>query len=124
MAAVAVCGLLGVEAWPLTGWRLFSQLRGPVVTRFEARTVAADGTERPIPFDRLPHAYSGSGPALVRMAGQSPEQREVVCRSWAVVTARVTEVPVTEVRVYQLVDDLRDGSDRAALAWTCGRLTS
>lgn len=84
--------------------------------------MAIDGTETPIPFDRLPHAYSGSGPTLDRMAGQTPERREAVCRAWDIATARVTEAPVTEVRVYQVVDDLRDGSHQAVLAWTCGRL--
>ena len=121
VAAVAACGLAGVEAWPLTGWRLFSERRGPVATRLEARAVAADGTEVPIPFGRLPSAYSGSVPVLRDMAGQRPEQREPACGAWAAATARLTSTPVAEVRVYQVADDLRDGSSRATLAWTCGR---
>jgi len=50
VAAVAACGLTGVEAWPLTGWRLFSQRRGPVAVRLEARVVEPGGAEAPIPF--------------------------------------------------------------------------
>jgi len=121
VGAVAVCGLAGVEAWPLTGWRLFSELRGPVATRYEARALAADGSEAVVPFARLPHSYSGSGPLLEEMAGQRPEQREPACGAWASATARLTGAPVLEVRVYQVADDLRDESTRAALAWTCAR---
>lgn len=118
---MAACGLAGVEAWPLTGWRLFSQRRGPVVTRFEARAVAPGGNEVPLPFAALPHAFSGSVPTLERMAGQQPEEREPACRAWAAATARLLGASVAEVRVYEVADDLRLGTTRAALAWTCGR---
>ena len=121
VAAVAACGLGGVEAWPLTGWRLFSERRGPVATRLEARTVADDGTEAPVPFGRLPHAYSGSGPVLQEMASQRPEEREPACGAWAAATSELTRTPVAEVRVYEVAEDLRVGSSRAALAWTCAR---
>jgi len=119
VAAVAVGGLTGIEAWPLTGWRLFSERRQPVVKRFEARVVAPDGAERPVPFPRLPHSYSGSSPVLARMARERPDQREPACRAWAEATTRITGTPVAEVRVYEVVEDLRDGSGQASLAWTC-----
>jgi hypothetical protein len=32
-----VPGLIGFDAWPLTGWRLFSKSRGPEVTRWSSR---------------------------------------------------------------------------------------
>jgi hypothetical protein len=118
---VAVAGLAGVEAWPLTGWRLFSDRRHPVTTRFEARVVGPDGSEAPLPFADLPHAFSGSVPVLEQMSGQAPPEREPACGAWADATARVTGAWVAEVRVYSVADDLRDGSSRAALAWTCGR---
>jgi hypothetical protein len=121
VAVVTGCGLAGVEAWPLTGWRLFSERRGPMVTRLEARAVLLDGSEAPVPFGRLPHAYSGSVPVLRHMAAQRPEQREPACEAWAVATAMLTSTPVAEVRVYELADDLRDGSHEATLAWTCAR---
>ena len=120
MAIVAASGLLGLEAWPLTGWRLFSDRRHPVSSRFEARVVAPDGAESPIPFGALPHAFSGSVPVLQQMAGQVPSEREPACVAWAEATARVTGAAVAEVRVYEVADDLRDGTHRAVLAWTCG----
>jgi hypothetical protein len=119
--AVAVAGLAGVEAWPLTGWRLFSDRRQPVTIRFEARVVHADGSEAPVPFADLPHAFSGSVPVLDEMAGQAAPDREPACGAWAEATGRLTGAAVAEVRVYAVADDLRDGSSRAALAWTCGR---
>lgn len=121
VAAVAVCGLAGLEAWPLTGWRLFSERRGPVAVRYEARAADSAGSEAPIPFGSLPHGYSGSNPVLERMAAQAAPQREEVCMAWAGATAALTGVPVAEVRVYRVADDLRDRSRQASLAWTCGR---
>jgi len=120
VGAVAVAGLTGLEAWPLTGWRLFSRRRQPIVMRYEARVVATDGTEAPVPFGALPHAYSGSAPVLARMAGQRPEQREPACAAWAGATAQVTGRPVVEVRVYRVVEDFRTTTTREARAWTCG----
>ena len=121
VAVVAGFGLVGVEAWPLTGWRLFSDRRHPVVSRLEARVVGADGAEAPLPFAALPHAYSGWVPVLQQMAVQPPGEREPACGAWADATSRVTGDRVAEVRVYEVADDLRDGSSRSALAWTCGR---
>ena len=119
VAAVGVCGLTGLEAWPLTGWRLFSSRRQPVVLRYEARVVTATG-EAPVPFGALPHGYSGSGPVLEWMAGQAVAAREPACAAWAAATTRALGTPVAEVRVYAVEDDLRDGSRRDTLAWTCG----
>lgn len=121
VAAVAVSGLSGIEAWPLTGWRLFSERRHPVTTRHEARVAAADGSEAPVPFNDLPSSYSGSVPVLAQMARQRPDRREPACSAWADATARLTGIPVAEVRVYEVVADLRDGRTRATLAWTCAR---
>ena len=121
VAVVAACGAAGVEAWPLTGWRLFSELRGPVAARYEARVVGADGAEAPVPFSDLPRSFSGSEPVLQAMAGQSPGQREPACGAWASATAGLTGTPVAEVRVYRVEHDLRSGTARATLAWTCAR---
>ena len=123
VVAVAACGAAGVEAWPLTGWRLFSELRGPVAARYEARVVAPDGSEAPVPFADLPHSYSGSGPVLEEMERQSPEQREPACGAWAAATARLTGEPVVEVRVYRVEDDLRRRTSRATPVWACARET-
>jgi hypothetical protein len=121
VAAVGASGLVGVEAWPLTGWRLFSSRRERVTTRLEARSLAVDGTERAVPFGELPHGFSGSDPVLRRMADQRPDEREPACAAWADATSRLTGTSVAEVRVYEVAHDLGDGSTRAALAWTCAR---
>ena len=120
VATVGACGLTGLEAWPLTGWRLFSSRRQPVVLRHEARVVTATG-EAAVPFGALPHGYSGSGPLLDRMAGQAVAAREPACAAWAAAIARALGTPVAELRVYVVEDDLRDGNRRDTLAWTCGR---
>ena len=119
VAAVAISGITGIEAWPLTGWRLFSSRRQPVSLGYEARAVDRAGREAPVPFDRLPSGYSGWDPLLERMAGQDGTERDRVCAAWAAATADLTGAPVAEVRVYRVADDRRDGSRRSWLAWAC-----
>lgn len=45
-----VCGMARIEAWPLTGWRLFSHVRKPVQTSWRAVVVAPSGSEHGMAF--------------------------------------------------------------------------
>ncbi|MGH9149690.1 MAG: hypothetical protein ACRD0F_05050, partial [Acidimicrobiales bacterium] len=60
LAAFAVCGVVGIEAWPLTGFRLFSQARTGEVVVWQAATVNGAGGERPIDFEALPRGFHGA----------------------------------------------------------------
>ncbi|MGI8427531.1 MAG: hypothetical protein ACR2FO_09200 [Actinomycetota bacterium] len=77
------CGYFGMEAWPLTGWRLFSQLRTDRQTSWKATAVDLSGTELPIPFGRLSYAYRGF-PQVLKEFSRLPRSEQVaVCRAWA-----------------------------------------
>jgi len=54
--AITICGALSIEAWPLTGWRLFSHERQQISTSWMATSVDARGRETPIPFGRFDQA--------------------------------------------------------------------
>ncbi|MDQ4098050.1 MAG: hypothetical protein M3144_09310, partial [Actinomycetota bacterium] len=47
------CGFLGIEAWPLTGFKLFSHVRGDGLPGWEAVSVGGAGRERLIDFASL-----------------------------------------------------------------------
>jgi hypothetical protein len=77
LGLLAVGGLGGIEAWPLTAWRLFSQDRGPAQSGWALETVdAAGGVER-LGFGQLPVGHRMAtwrlGDAVRDPAGDGPE---------------------------------------------------
>jgi hypothetical protein len=124
LAAFVVCGTFGLEAWPLTGWRLFADARQPVQVAWQAVTVDPAGRETPVPFGDLPAGFHGNVQVLKGFAGLPAGEQAAVCRAWAdAVRARGGQVEA--VRGYRTVTDLsRRVGERGAppareLRWTC-----
>ena len=93
LAVFALTGLLGIEAWPFSGFRLFSQTRTDTVAGWDATTVDASGVERPVEFHGHSWIHVAEG-----MAGLADKERMAVCRAWASAGAVGA---VVEVRVYR-----------------------
>jgi hypothetical protein len=124
LAVFVVCGVAGLEAWPLTGWRLFADARQARQPGFQAVTVDRAGRETPVPFRDLPAGYHGEVQVLKGFAALPPSRQAAVCQAWAdAVRERGGEVAA--VRVYQTVTDVsRRVGDRGAppartLRFTC-----
>jgi hypothetical protein len=107
LAAVVVCGAVVIEAWPLTGWRLFSHLRKPRQLGWQATTVSSTGKESRIRFATFPKSYRHLPLIMRDFALKSEAQQEGICRAWAAQVQRVTGQPVRQVRIYRTVVDLR-----------------
>ena len=124
LAVFVVCGVAGLEAWPLTGWRLFADARQARQPGFQAVTVDRAGRETPIPFADLPVGYRGDVQILKGFAGLPRERQAAVCHAWAK-AVRDRGGEVAEVRIYQTVTDVsRRVGDRGAppdrtLRFTC-----
>jgi hypothetical protein len=124
LAAFVIAGLLGLEAWPLTGWRLFADARGARQRSWEAVTVDAAGRQRPIPFADLPVRYQGNVQVLKGFPELGPGEQAAVCRAWAdAVRQRGGEV--REVRIYLREADVslrvgqRGAPPQLTLRYTC-----
>ena len=102
LAAFALCGLVGIEAWPFSGWRLFSTLRGPVDEHLVVETVDDQGVAHPLPAS-LGHGYSGP-------IGRSVADDQRAADAVAAAVAGSTGQPVSAVRVVRVQRDLRTGS--------------
>ena len=57
LALLLVPGLIGFDAWPLTGWRLFSLARTDRQTRWVVETLDANDVATPFSLEQLPMRY-------------------------------------------------------------------
>jgi len=95
-----VCGYFGIEAWPLTGWRLFSQLRTDRQVSWMATALDQSGNETPVPFSRLGYAYRGF-PQVLQKFGRLAESKQLsICRAWAKVTSEQSSHHFSTIRIY------------------------
>jgi hypothetical protein len=100
LAAFFLCAILGLEAWPLTGFRLFSQLRHETRTMWVADTVSPGG-EAPLWFTQLPRAYQGFSLIIWRFGRLSPASKRAACAAWLFEARRVRQ-GVTAIRIFRV----------------------
>lgn len=126
VATVAVCGALRVEAWPLTGFRLFADERGEVAKAWMATSVDARGRETRIRFARFGQADRHFTSIMAGYARLTPAEQAATCRAWARLVRRHGASTAGGLRLYatsrhmRLNGRLRErGRTEAQLRWTC-----
>jgi hypothetical protein len=125
LGAFVLCGLFGLELWPLTGWRLFSQLRTDHQVAWQATAVEEDG-EKPIRFAELPRTYRNF-PLVMRTYSTLPRAEQLAaCRLW-LDAAQGQSPAATAMRIYRIDWYLSYGhgaghgpAPRKTLLITCG----
>ena len=101
-----MCAIFAIEAWPLTGWRLFSHPRRATLYGWRAFTFDARGRETRVDFARFPRADRHL-PLIMQTYGRlSPRRKDAVCRTWAG-RVRGLGLQVSGVRIYRTRVDLR-----------------
>jgi hypothetical protein len=104
LAAVVVCALAAVNAWPFSNWELFSRLRADQESSWVAVAVDAAGRDRDYPIAALPRSASA---------------RDAVCDRWLRV-ARTDRLDV--YRLTWLLTGRRGNRPaprRRTLVWVC-----
>lgn len=76
-----VPGVIGFDAWPLTGWRLFSLSRDAEQTRWVLQAVDGSGAERVVSLEELPLRYRHAEWPMAELPGASQAQRDAVCEA-------------------------------------------
>jgi len=76
------CGFAGEEAWPFTGWRLFSRIRTEQQTSWVVHWSNQQDRLLPFPFDELSFAYAGHMHILSRFPGEGPDEQAAICQAW------------------------------------------
>jgi hypothetical protein len=84
-----VPGLVGIEAWPLTRWRLFSLSRDADQTRWVLEAVDAGGDRRVVSLEELPLGYRHAEWPMAELPGASDERRDAVCLALAEAVGKV-----------------------------------
>lgn len=127
LAVVLACGLLSIEAWPLTGWRLYHERRGEVRSSWQIVAVDPAGAESTIHLGSLPLGWHNTSKLLGEFEAMTPVERDAVCGAWAQPAGeRDGEAAVAQVRVYRVRSTLgAEPPDRTRrLAWTCAESDS
>jgi hypothetical protein len=100
LIAFLICGAFAIEAWPLTGWKLFSHPRSANLYGWRAYTFDSRGHETKIDFARFPRADRHLPLIMQTYAKLSRQRKDAVCRAWAG-RQRGFGVQVSGVRIYR-----------------------
>ena len=82
VCAVLLCGLYGVESWPLSGFRLFSVTRTATQVDWEIAAVDRAGREAPVDLAAMGRGFRQSMHLLPALAAATPEERTGACTAW------------------------------------------
>jgi hypothetical protein len=103
LAVFLSCGILGIEAWPLTGFKLFSQVRADGQPGWEAMAVDGSGKERLIDFASLGRAFRGGLGIMRGLPAVPPDRRLATCRAWLGALQQRDGDGIAGVRIYRTV---------------------
>ena len=100
-----VCGALEIEHWPLTGFRLYTELRTEERTSTRVIALRADGGSEEIVFVDLPFGYHSTNRLLSDFPDMTQAERDEICDAW-VQPLRDDGVEVVGVRVDEYLTHL------------------
>jgi hypothetical protein len=121
LAVVVLCGLLRLELFPMSAFKLFSGVRHDDHKSWQIRAVAGE-EETSILLGDLPVAYRNTSSILNDFDEMHPSERDAVCAAWAD-PLRAGGQRIDVVRIYRVTTSVRPGGPPPTkeLRWECGR---
>lgn len=108
VAIILTAGFAGLELWPLSAFRLFSEIRTAEQYSWQLTVIDTSGVEHEVNLGDLPDNYSGHAQLMNSVMDMSASEQAAVVRAWlaganidskGIVTARIflveTSVPQT-----------------------------
>ena len=102
LAAFVICAVATIEAWPLTGWRLFSHVRTDRQLSWSAAAVDSEGREHAYPLGALPGGYRGFVFLMRGFAARPAGERAELCQAWREGAVELLGFEARAVRIYEL----------------------
>ena len=99
--AFFVCAAFRLEAWPLTGFRIFSKTRHEIQRTWVAATVAPNGRESTLWFGDLPRAYQDFYLVMPRFRRLPRARERAICEAW-LSAARRLRPSAMALRIYRM----------------------
>jgi hypothetical protein len=93
LALLMIPGVIGFDAWPLTGWRLFSLSRTDHQNRWVLDAVDAEGSLARVSLEELPLRYRQAEWPMAELPGAGDASQQALCR--VLLDAVVAEHPAT-----------------------------
>lgn len=104
LALFIFTGVFEIQAWPFTGWRLFSQTRTDESVALAAVVVDRAGHSHPLRGGSVP-AFRNLSAVAAYFDGLSPASKAATCRAWLSSIRRVVPA-VVAVRIYRVTQEL------------------
>jgi hypothetical protein len=115
LTAFVTCGVFGIEAWPLSGFRLFSAPRSSVTTGWRLVAITADDGQVTVNVSKLGAAYRGFGFVARSLDLLPASERISVCRTWLRAVESIG-IDATGLRLMKVEQRLRPRDGDAPLA--------
>jgi len=100
IAAMAACAVFAWEPWPLTSFRLFSNVRIDEQTAWQATTVDSRGEELPYPLGGEDHGFRGFPFTMAEFVAASAARQDELCRTWVEAAPTLVSREAEQVRLY------------------------
>lgn len=125
IAAMIACAVFAWEPWPLTSFRLFSNVRIDEQSAWLATTVDADGDEESYPLGGEDHGFRGFPFTMSEFVAATRARQDELCRTWVDAAPELVGRDAVEVDIYLRSWRLSDRDDDGAspgsteLRYTC-----
>lgn len=98
VGVLLLVALVQVELWPLTAFRLFSDVRTGTRSSIELVAVGADGTRTPIRLDPRNPVVVTTGRQYANVATAAPDEQRAMVRAW-LTAAGIDPATVADARL-------------------------